>query len=96
MRAGLHTGECEVRGDDLAGMAVHLAARIGDVAGPGEVWVSATVKDLVAGSGVDFADKGDHRLKGIPTAWRLFAVAEVPFAVGAPRAQPPTVGAPAG
>ena len=75
VRAGLHTGECEVRGDDLAGLAVHLAARIGALAGPGEVLVSTTVKDLVSGSGIEFVDKGEHELKGIPTAWRLFAVA---------------------
>ena len=76
VRAGLHTGECEVRGDDLAGLAVHLAARIGSLAGPGEVLVSTTVKDLVAGSGIEFVDRGEHELKGIPTTWRLFAVAD--------------------
>ena len=75
MRAGLHTGECEVRGDDLAGLAVHVAARIESLAEPGEVLVSTTVKDLVAGSGIEFVDKGEHELKGIPTTWRLFAVA---------------------
>jgi class 3 adenylate cyclase/pimeloyl-ACP methyl ester carboxylesterase len=82
VRAGLHTGECEVRGDDLAGLAVVVAARIGSVAGPGEVVVSATVKDLVTGSGIEFVDKGEHQLKGIPTTWRLFAVAD--SALGAP------------
>jgi class 3 adenylate cyclase len=76
VRAGMHTGECEVRGDDLAGLAVHLAARIGSLAGPGEVLVSTTVKDLVAGSGLEFVDRGEHQLKGIPTTWRLFAVAD--------------------
>jgi class 3 adenylate cyclase len=76
VRAGLHTGECEVRGDDIAGLTVHVAARIEPLAAPGEVLVSATVKDLVAGSGIEFVDKGDHHLKGIPTTWRLFAVAE--------------------
>ena len=76
MRAGLHTGECEVRGDDLAGLAVHVAARIGSLAGPGEVLVSTTVKDLVTGSGIEFVDNGEHQLKGLPTSWRLFAVAE--------------------
>ena len=76
VRAGLHTGECEVRGDDLAGLAVHVAARIGSLAGPGEVLVSTTVKDLVAGSDIEFVDKGEHQLKGIPTTWRLFAVAD--------------------
>jgi class 3 adenylate cyclase/pimeloyl-ACP methyl ester carboxylesterase len=76
VRAGMHTGECDVRGDDLAGLAVHLAARIGSLAGPGEVLVSTTVKDLVVGSGIEFADRGKRELKGIPTAWRLFAVAD--------------------
>ncbi len=75
VRAGLHTGECEVRGDDLAGLAVHVAARIGSLAGPGEVLVSTTVRDLVAGSGIEFVDNGEHELKGIPSTWRLFAVA---------------------
>ena len=81
VRAGLHTGECEVRGDDLAGLAVHVAARIGSLAGPGEVLVSTTVKDLVAGSGIEFVDRGEHQLKGIPTAWRLFAVADAALEV---------------
>jgi class 3 adenylate cyclase len=76
VRAGLHTGECEVRGDDLAGLTVHVAARIEPLAAPGEVLVSTTVKDLVAGSGIEFADRGEHQLKGIPTTWRLFAVAD--------------------
>ena len=82
VRAGLHTGECEVRGDDLAGLTVHVAARIEPLAAPGEVLVSTTVKDLVAGSGIEFVDKGEHQLKGIPTTWRLFAVAD--SALGAP------------
>jgi class 3 adenylate cyclase len=86
VRAGLHTGECEVRGDDLAGLAVHLAARIGSVAGPGEVLVSTTVKDLVSGSGIEFVDKGEHDLKGIPATWRLFAVAASRVGVDAKRA----------
>ena len=76
VRAGMHTGECEVRGDDLAGLAVHLAARIGSLAGPGEVLVSTTVKDLVAGSGIEFVDRGDRELKGIPDTWRLYAVTD--------------------
>jgi len=75
VRAGLHTGECEVMGDDLGGLAVHLAARVAAQAGPGEVLVSSTVKDLVAGSGLRFEDHGTRRLKGIPDEWRLFAVA---------------------
>jgi len=74
LRTGLHTGECEVRGDDLSGLAVHIAARVGAKASAGEVLVSSTVKDLVIGSGIDFADRGEHELKGVPGAWRLFAV----------------------
>jgi class 3 adenylate cyclase len=73
LRAGLHTGECEVRGDDLGGLAVHIAARVGALASPAEVLVSGTVKDLVAGSGIVFVDRGEHELKGVPGSWRLFA-----------------------
>jgi class 3 adenylate cyclase len=72
-RAGLHTGECELLGDDIAGMAVHIAARVSAAAAPGEVLVSSTVKDLVVGSGLEFADRGAHELKGVPGEWRLFA-----------------------
>jgi pimeloyl-ACP methyl ester carboxylesterase len=74
VRAGLHTGECEVMGDDLGGIAVHIAARVSALAEPSEVLVSRTVKDLVAGSGIEFADRGAHELKGIPDAWDLHAV----------------------
>jgi class 3 adenylate cyclase/pimeloyl-ACP methyl ester carboxylesterase len=74
VRAGLHTGECEIHGNDLAGLAVHIAARVGALAEPGEVLVSSTVKDLVVGSGIDFADRGEHQLKGVPMSWRLFNV----------------------
>ena len=74
IRAGLHTGECEVRGADVAGMAVHIGARVGSLAGPGEVLVSSTVKDLVVGSGIDFADHGEHELKGVPGGWRVYRV----------------------
>jgi class 3 adenylate cyclase/pimeloyl-ACP methyl ester carboxylesterase len=74
LHIGLHTGECEVRGDDLGGLAVHIAARLGKLASPGEVLVSSTVKDLVVGSGIKFADRGQHQLKGVPGLWRLFAV----------------------
>ena len=74
LRVGLHTGECEVRGDDLGGLAVHIAARVGALAAPGEVLVSGTVKDLVVGSGIEFADRGEHELKGVPGSWKLFAV----------------------
>jgi class 3 adenylate cyclase len=75
VRCGLHTGECEVRHDDLAGLAVHLGARIGGLAQPGEVLVSTTVKDLVIGSAIEFSDRGEHHLKGVPGSWKLFAVA---------------------
>jgi len=75
IRAGVHTGEVEVRGDDLGGLAVHIAARISDVAGPGEALVSSTVKDLHAGSDVGFVDRNDHELKGVPGRWHLFAAA---------------------
>jgi len=74
VRAGLHTWECEVRGEDLGGLAVHIAARIGAMADAQDVLVSATVKDLVIGSGIDFEDRGEHELKGVPGSWRLFAV----------------------
>jgi pimeloyl-ACP methyl ester carboxylesterase len=72
VRAGVHTGECEIMGDKLGGIAVHLGARVAGTAGPGEVLVSQTVRDLVAGSGLRFEDRGVHALKGIPEAWRLF------------------------
>jgi pimeloyl-ACP methyl ester carboxylesterase len=73
LRAGLHTGECERRGDDISGIAVHIGARVATLAGPTEVLVSRTVKDLVAGSGLVFEDRGSHRLKGVPDEWHLFA-----------------------
>jgi len=75
IRAGLHTGECHARDNDLSGLAVHIASRVGSLATAGEVLVSGTVKDLVIGSGIEFADRGEHELKGVPGAWRLFAVA---------------------
>ena len=75
MRAGIHTGEIEVRGSDVAGMAVHIAARVSSTAGPSEVLVSSTVKDLVVGSNVEFTESGEYDLKGVPGTWRLFAVA---------------------
>jgi pimeloyl-ACP methyl ester carboxylesterase/class 3 adenylate cyclase len=74
VRAGLHVGECEVRGEDIGGLAVHIAARVADQAGPGQILVSSTVKDLVAGSGLDFTDAGAHALKGVPGEWRLYEV----------------------
>jgi class 3 adenylate cyclase len=73
LRVGLHTGECEVRGEDLGGLAVHIAARVGALACPGEVLVSSTVKDLVVGSGIEFEDRREHDLKGVPGTWRLYA-----------------------
>ena len=74
VRAGLHTGECEREAGKLAGIAVHIGARIAALAEPGEVLVSRTVKDLVAGSGIEFDDRGDQELKGVPGEWRLYAV----------------------
>jgi class 3 adenylate cyclase len=74
VKAGLHTGEVELRGDDIGGIAVHISARVAELAQGGEVLVSRTVKDLVAGSGIGFADRGAHTLKGIPDDWQLFAV----------------------
>jgi len=76
LRIGLHTGECEVRGDDLVGLAVHIAARVGASASDGEILVSGTVKDLVVGSGIGLVDRGDRELKGVPGTWKLFAVAD--------------------
>jgi class 3 adenylate cyclase len=78
VRAGLHTGECELVDGKVAGIAVHTGARVASQARPGEVLVSSTVKDLVAGSGIEFEDRGAAELKGIPGEWRLFAVADRP------------------
>jgi class 3 adenylate cyclase len=83
LRAGVHTGECEAIGDDPRGLAVHIGARVAALAGPGEVLVSSTVKDLVVGSGLGFTDRGEHDLKGVPGPWRLYALAD-----GASDAQP--------
>jgi pimeloyl-ACP methyl ester carboxylesterase len=74
-RAGLHTGECEIRGDDIGGIAVHIGARVSALAGPNDVLVSRTLRDLVIGSGLEFTDRGAHQLKGVPGDWHLFAVA---------------------
>jgi class 3 adenylate cyclase len=74
VRAGLHTGEIELTGEDVAGIAVHIAARICAMAGPKEILASSTVKDLVAGSGITFEDRGSHALKGVPDEWRIVAV----------------------
>jgi class 3 adenylate cyclase len=75
VRSGLHTGEIELLGNDVGGIAVHIGARVGALAGPGEVLVSNTVKDLVVGSGIEFEDRGEQELKGVPGSWRLWAVA---------------------
>jgi len=75
VRAGLHTGECEVRGDDIGGIGVHIGARVSALAGPNDVLVSSTLRDLVIGSGLDFEERGAHALKGVPGEWHLFAVA---------------------
>jgi class 3 adenylate cyclase len=75
VRVGLHTGECELFDGKVAGIAVHTGARVASLAKPGEVLVSSTVKDLVAGSGIAFEDRGTHELKGIPGEWRLYGVA---------------------
>ncbi len=75
VRAGLHTGECEVRGDDIGGIGVHIGARVSALAGPSDVLVSSTLRDLVIGSGLEFEDRGAHTLKGVPGEWQLFAVA---------------------
>ena len=74
VRMGLHTGECELIGDDVGGIAVHIGARVAAAAGRDEVLVSSTVRDLVAGSGLGFGDRGEQRLKGVPEQWRLYSV----------------------
>jgi class 3 adenylate cyclase/pimeloyl-ACP methyl ester carboxylesterase len=75
LRAGLHTGEVEVRGDDIGGIGVHIGARVSALAGPNDVLVSSTLRDLVIGSGLEFEARGTHQLKGVPGEWHLFAVA---------------------
>ena len=74
VRAGVHTGEIELRGAEIAGIGVHIGKRVSAVAEPGEVLVSRTVVDLVTGSGIEFEDRGEHDLKGVPGVWHLFAV----------------------
>ena len=78
VRAGVHTGEVELVGDGVQGLAVHVGARVGALAGPSEVLVSSTVKDLVGGSGLTFEDAGEHELKGVPDRWRLYRVVSEP------------------
>ena len=75
VRAGLHTGEIELRDDDIAGIAVHIGKRVSSHAGPGEVFVSRTVADLIAGSDIELHDEGEHELKGVSGTWRLYTVA---------------------
>lgn len=84
LRAGVHTGEVELMGDDVGGMAVHIGARVGAMAGPGEILVSSTVRDLVVGSPLQFAERGEHELRGVPGRWRIYAVGEA----RAPAAEP--------
>ena len=74
LRIGVHTGECEVVGDKLRGIAVHIGARVASQAGAGEILVSQTVKDITAGSGLAFDDAGEHELKGVPDRWHLYRV----------------------
>lgn len=76
MRAGLHTGEVERRRDSIAGIGVHIAARVSGLAGAGEVLVSRTVRDLVTGSGLSFVDRGAHSLKGVPDQWEILEAVE--------------------
>lgn len=71
----MHTGECELRGDDIGGIAVHISARVSALAGPNDVLVSSTLRALVIGSGLEFDDRGAHELKGVPGEWHLLAVA---------------------
>ena len=75
VRAGLHTGECVVRGDDIGGIGVHIGARVSALAGPNDVLVSSTLRDLVIGSGLEFEERGSYELKGVPGQWHLFSVA---------------------
>jgi class 3 adenylate cyclase len=74
VRSGVHTGECALVGNKVGGIAVHIGARVAATATGGEVLVSSTVRDLVAGSGIEFEERGEHILKGVPGAWRLYAV----------------------
>jgi class 3 adenylate cyclase len=93
MRAGVHTGECEVLGDDIGGMAVHIGARVSALAGPGEILVTKTIVDLVVGSGLRFAERGEHTLKGVPGIWSLYAVLGQSAADRAPAGPAETTGA---
>jgi class 3 adenylate cyclase len=75
VRTGVHTGEIELRGDDVGGIAVHVGARVMSLAQPSEVLVTRTVRDLTAGSGLNFTDRGEHELKGVPEPWHVYAAA---------------------
>jgi class 3 adenylate cyclase len=77
VRSGIHTGECELIDGKLGGIAVHIGSRVISLAGPAEILVTGTVKDLVAGAGVEFEERGEHALKGVPGSWRLHSVADV-------------------
>jgi class 3 adenylate cyclase len=92
LRVGLHTGECERVGHDVAGVGVHIGARVGALAAPGQVWVSRTVRDLVAGSGIEFSSRGQHELKGVPGTWELFSVASRSTTAVAVVAEAPPIG----
>jgi pimeloyl-ACP methyl ester carboxylesterase/class 3 adenylate cyclase len=94
VRAGLHTGECETLGENIGGIAVHIGARVAAAASPGEVLVSSTVRDLVAGSGIEFEDAGSRELKGVPGSWQLSRVVGVPREDGGAREPLPTGVAP--
>jgi class 3 adenylate cyclase len=74
VRAGVHTGEVELRGEDIGGIGVHIGARVAAQAGPSEILVSSTVRDLVAGAGIEFEQRGEGELKGVPGQWQLYAV----------------------
>jgi class 3 adenylate cyclase len=92
VRAGLHTGEVELRGDDIAGLGVNIASRIEALARSGKVLVARTVTDLVVGSGLDFDDRGEHDLKGVPGRWQLFAAKHYRPRRRAPSGRAPTAG----
>jgi class 3 adenylate cyclase len=88
VRAGLHTGECEVRGDDIGGITVHIGARVSALAGPNDVLVFSTLRDLVIGSGLEFEDRGAHEIKGVPGDWLPRGFGEIRFACRKPLVHP--------
>jgi class 3 adenylate cyclase len=95
LRAGIHTGECELMGEDIGGIAVHIAARVVAKASPGQTYVSSAVRDLVVGSGIGFEERGSHELKGVPGAWQLLAVDPNGAKPGSPEAELSAVPTPA-